>query len=72
MATKKQRDFLKENLNNKFQIRKEFDEQVYIYYSNLIDDGYYRLGEVNQVIEALKSNEEWIKEYRQLESIKEL
>ena len=72
MATKKQRDFLKENLNNKFQIRKEYDEQVYIYYSNKHDYGYYRLGEVNKVIEALKNNEEWIKKYKQSESTKEL
>lgn len=52
MATKKQRDFLKSVLPNKFYIRKELDqEQVYCYYSNLYDDGYRRLGELNHVLE---------------------
>jgi hypothetical protein len=55
MATKKQRDFLKSVLPNKFYIRKEFEqEQVYCYYSNLYDYGYKRLGELNYVIENYK------------------
>ena len=56
MTTKKQKEFLKQNLPNKFYIKKEFDEQVYHYYSNKNGNGYYRLGEVNQVIESIKNN----------------
>ena len=64
MATKQQRQFLKDNLNNKIIIRNELDEkQVYIYFSNQYDNGYYRLGEINQVIEAIKNKSSWIKEY---------
>ena len=56
MATKKQRDFLKSVLPNKFYIKKEFgEEQVYCYYSNLYDYGYERLGELNQVINRYKN-----------------
>lgn len=55
MATKKQREFLKQNLPNKFYIKKEYSEQVYYYYSNKYDNGYYRLGEINQVIESIKN-----------------
>lgn len=55
MATKKQREFLKENLPNRFYIKKEFgEEQIYHYYSNSFDYGYERLGELNQVIEKFK------------------
>ena len=49
MATKKQREFLKSVLPNKFYIRKELGhEQVYHY--NRYTTSYERLGELNQVI----------------------
>ncbi len=56
MATKKQREFLKQNLPNKFFIRNEYGKQVYHYYSNNSGSGYFRLGEINQVIESIKNN----------------
>lgn len=49
MATKKQREFLKSVLPNRFYIRKELgQEQVYHY--DRYNDTYERLGEINQVI----------------------
>ena len=56
MITKKQRNFLKEHLPNRFYIKNEYGEQVYHYYSNNNGEGYFRLGEVNQVIEGIKNN----------------
>lgn len=55
MATKKQREFLKENLPNKFYIKNIMgQEEVFHYYTNRFDYGYENLGELNQVIEILK------------------
>lgn len=49
MATKKQREFLKSVLLEKFYIRKELgEEQVYCY--NRYTTSYHRLGEIEQVI----------------------
>lgn len=56
MVTKKQREFLKQNLPNRFYIKNEYGEQVYHYYTNNCGGGYFRLGEVNQVIEQIKNN----------------
>lgn len=68
MATKTQRNFLKENLNSRFEIRKDFcGEQVYLYYINVHNDyGYERLGSVEYVIESIKKNEEWTAKYRKV------